>query len=352
MRPATSSFLDLLRIVAALLVFTNHNVQFWNLQICSVTNPLSHSAVVIFFVLSGYVIAYSTFARNQDARKFVIARLSRLYSVILPALLLTALLNPIGRSFDPAFYDYHSRGSELPRYVLAIFFLQNVGTLSASPPTNLPFWSLSYEFWYYALFGVAVFVRPRLWRWLAMFAIVLLITPNILLLLPCWLIGVAIYVYRERLALSPTQARWGFALSGAATLAIIAFLHQLPFPLGEQPLWFSAPFLSDWITAVAVGAMILTFDAAKFGAPPTRGAAAVRFGADHTFSLYLYHYPLLIFANAVLPLGKDPLRQLLASGGIFAVVLLLSTFTEARRDAWRKFFTWGFDLVARRFARA
>lgn len=82
MSPATSAFLDLLRIVAALAVFAVHSVQFWAPGRWAAADTLAHSAVIVFFVLSGYVIAYSTFARNRDARKFVIARLSRLYSVL------------------------------------------------------------------------------------------------------------------------------------------------------------------------------------------------------------------------------------------------------------------------------
>jgi peptidoglycan/LPS O-acetylase OafA/YrhL len=107
--------------------------------------------------------------------------------------------------------------------------------------------------------------------------------------------------------------------------------------------------LSDWIAALTVATTILMFDAAKFGAPPTGAAKVVRYGADHTFSLYLYHYPLFVFANAVLPLGNDPLRQLLCAAGVLTLVLLLSTITEARRDAWRRLFEWGFDCVSRRF---
>lgn len=345
MSPATSAFLDLLRIVAALIVFTNHNAQFWSKRIEAVANPLAHSAVIIFFVLSGYVIAYSTFARYQDARRYTVARLSRLYSVVLPALLLTYVLCRIGSAIAPDFYQAHTRGVELPRYLLTALFLQNLWTLAASPASNVPFWSLSYEFWYYVLFGVAVFVKSARRRGLALLVILLLITPDILLLLPCWLAGVAAWVWRERLAPAPARARWGFAASVVATVLIFAFLPQLPFTLGRHGLWFSSCFLSDWIAAVAVAASIVTFDASRFRAPPARAAGVVRYGADHTFSLYLYHYPLFVFANAVLPLGADPLRQFLCAVGVLAVVLVLSIVTEARREAWKKFFAWVFDRL-------
>lgn len=90
--PATSAFLDVLRIAAALVVFVNHLAQFWSPRTFAVTAPVAHGAVVVFFVLSGYVIAYSTLAREQSVRRCAVARLSRLYSVVIPALLLTWLL--------------------------------------------------------------------------------------------------------------------------------------------------------------------------------------------------------------------------------------------------------------------
>jgi peptidoglycan/LPS O-acetylase OafA/YrhL len=60
----------------------------------------SHLAVMVFFVLSGCVIAYTTFQRHPgDVQKYIIARLSRLYSVVIPALILTGILFFMG-GFD------------------------------------------------------------------------------------------------------------------------------------------------------------------------------------------------------------------------------------------------------------
>lgn len=234
----------------------------------------------------------------------------------------------------------------MPRYFLTAAFLQNVWVLNASPLSNRPFWSLSYEFWYYVLFGVAVFVEKQLVRNIILFGILALITPDILLLLPCWLTGVAAYIYRERFSLPPRRARWSFAVTVAVAVLIFALLPQLPFTQGHPGLWFSSCFLSDWIAALAIGAVIVTFDAAKFSAIPASAASIARYTSDHTFSLYLYHYPLLVFANAFLPLGHDPFRHALCATAVIVVVLLLSMVTEGRRDAWRKFFSRCFDLLA------
>ena len=53
---------------------------------------LAHSAVVVFFVLSGYLIAW-TAQRDKSAVDYLINRAARIYSVALPALVLTYLLD-------------------------------------------------------------------------------------------------------------------------------------------------------------------------------------------------------------------------------------------------------------------
>jgi peptidoglycan/LPS O-acetylase OafA/YrhL len=55
--------------------------------------------------------------------------------------------------------------------------------------SNVPYWSLCYEFWYYVLFAVLTFTRGRK-RLLWCCAVALLIGPKILLLAPVWATGV------------------------------------------------------------------------------------------------------------------------------------------------------------------
>src|SRR5207247_1357633 len=103
-----------------------------------------------------------------------------------------------------------------------------------SPPTNLPFWSLSYEFWYYVAFGVATLIRPARLRNLMVLVVLLIAGPAILLLMPCWLVGVALFVFRNRISIPAFVARLCFVLSLAAMLLAIAFLPQFPFTLGHK----------------------------------------------------------------------------------------------------------------------
>src|SRR4051812_27780039 len=103
MKKGTSLYLDLVRFSAAMMVFLEHYREhtrgslrsFWNAHPFwySHSGPYSQTAVIVFFVLSGYVIAHVLATREKTALEYAASRFGRLYSVVLPALLLTAVCN-------------------------------------------------------------------------------------------------------------------------------------------------------------------------------------------------------------------------------------------------------------------
>ena len=87
-----SVYLDLVRFLAALAVVLMHMRMF---RLVSIPGSehwtlLGRESVMAFFVLSGFVIAYTTQMRRPDALDFTVARAARIYSVALPVLLLGA----------------------------------------------------------------------------------------------------------------------------------------------------------------------------------------------------------------------------------------------------------------------
>ena len=318
--------------------------------------PISFGAVVVFFVLSGYVIAATTSSKDNSPHRYVVARLSRLYSALLPALLLAGILELIGRRMDPGFYADFSRGHDVLRYAWASIFLQNVWWMSASPPTDPPMWSLCYEFWYYAIFGMAIFSKggPKR-RLLLVLAIALIAGPNVLLLMPCWLSGALVYVAGSRYAASPGRTYGCFILAVAAFLFFLLVVPNYPKPLGTPPFYFSAAFVSDWSLAAAVAFMIAGCDSwvrSNLDDTVVHGAAAkaIRNWADHTFPLYLYHFPILAFVTATVPFDKNSAWQRLAmTVATLAVVLVLSWATESQRKRWKSLFEWFWDAARAAF---
>ncbi len=138
-----------------------------------------HGAVVIFFVMSGYLVGGGVL-RNVDAfdfRRFFINRFSRIYIVLIPALLLTAGLDltayilapesPIYTTSAPtgtlgigasvfSNYDFH-------RILTTVLSLESI--VGEPMGSNRALWSLGIEWFFYFLFPAAIFllarIRPR-----------------------------------------------------------------------------------------------------------------------------------------------------------------------------------------------
>ena len=202
MTPSLSFYLDLLRFGAALTVFVSHYAAgrisgglFWQ------AGNYSRTAVLAFFVLSGFVIAWVTEAREDRLGDYALSRAARLYSVVVPAFILTALLNCLGSAIDPRLYApvlSDSTFHAVLGYALSALFLGESWTLAILPGRNVPFWSLNYEAWYYILFAAAIFLRGRR-RNAALAGAALLAGPKILLLFPIWLMGVGAWRWRASL---------------------------------------------------------------------------------------------------------------------------------------------------------
>jgi peptidoglycan/LPS O-acetylase OafA/YrhL len=89
-----SLYLDLARACAALAVVVAHFSYFRifdDAQIARIPD-FGREAVIAFFVLSGFVIAYSAEHKNFTAKSYVVARAARLFSVVLPVLALSFIL--------------------------------------------------------------------------------------------------------------------------------------------------------------------------------------------------------------------------------------------------------------------
>src|SRR5215470_424700 len=188
MTNALSLYLDALRFGAAFMVFLAHySVQRISGGLFWPWFAYGHTAVLFFFVLSGFVIAWVTETRERSLGQYVLSRAARLYSVIVPAFIITAVVNSIGEAVDPQLYEAAVRSDSTSHpvlgYALSAVFLGQSWTLELLPGSNVPFWSLDYEAWYYALFAAGVFLRGK-YRIAALGATALLAGPKILILLP------------------------------------------------------------------------------------------------------------------------------------------------------------------------
>lgn len=107
------------------------------------------------------MIAYTTFAHDRGPAAYAEARIARLYSVVIPALLLTFALDSIGSWAQPQIYEAAGYNGEnrIGQIIGALTFSAQAWSSNINAGSNGPFWSVAYEAWYYAGFGVAVFCR-------------------------------------------------------------------------------------------------------------------------------------------------------------------------------------------------
>ena len=90
-----------LRFAAALAVLLGHLTLPSHSSGMPNLMSVSSGAVGVFFVLSGFVIRYATTYRVASLAEYIVDRVSRLFSVMLPALLFTVLADLTIRHSSP-----------------------------------------------------------------------------------------------------------------------------------------------------------------------------------------------------------------------------------------------------------
>ena len=343
----TSLVLDGLRLGAALVVLLWHAKDIWfPEQLFPADQPgdPSHTAVVIFFVLSGFVIAFTTDARRPTLPEYMQARLARLCSVCIPALLLTAVAElAVRANADPELMASYVRGAFGPRYLITGAFMNEAWTLSAAPPSNAALWSLSFEFWYYVIFGVW-FCTGRRWKsWLLAMAACLVAGPKIVLMMPIWLMGCAAY-WLPRPRTSRGMAWVGVALAFAIAVWVIEVVRPWPFYIGVAPLYFANQFATDWAAGIFVAAGLWLVPASHLRsalALPSVLVARVRTAADLTFPIYVLHFPLLVLWRVVVGTRVGNSAQYaLAVSAVLLFSCALGVLLERQRSRWTQLFRW------------
>ncbi|MGV6800510.1 MAG: acyltransferase family protein [bacterium] len=340
MNRALSLYLDLARFTAAMIVFIGHEASmrlsgglFWQI------NPYSDDAVIVFFTLSGFVIAYVTHTRETCLKSFASARLARLYSVILPALLLTFICDTIGQNFTPSLYSMDAgiaQTDHFLRYIASATFLNRSWLLGhLEPGTNLPFWSMSYEALYYMLFASIWFLRGWIRLvWAGLFIIIA--GPTVMFLSIPWLIGFYAYKAITQLPVS-IRIAWGLFIGSALILISSAWIRiavtgiVIPFIDRDMPI-------SDILDALAfaINVYAFSFIGMRFITPLNKLAPIIRWLGATTFALYLFHKPLLHFFAAIGPAEPSNLfRQILLTFGTLIVVFTLGHFFENQKSTLR-----------------
>jgi peptidoglycan/LPS O-acetylase OafA/YrhL len=350
-RGSASVHLDALRAMAAFSVLIYHWRTLLFVDLSAVPNPgimtrfayfvtgLGHQWVMVFFVLSGYLVGGSVLRAVQEGQwswgKYLVSRMTRLYIVLLPALILGGALDWIGihSSGAGAIYAGHSGiGSldfdirsnlSLPVFLANAGFLQDIALPGGYKipvfASNIPLWSLSYEFWYYVAFPMIVLTlaSTKSWRVRAMCGLALpvwawFVGLRIAVCSVQWLTGVAVWYLPRFPELGPWRRR--LAVSAAAGTFVASLL------MAEA----SATLTTDFLVAECAAVLMWVMIGCRPRLPFVWYETLSRRMARGSYTLYLVHLPLLIFLKAwfQLPRFAPTWRSLLPTLGLMAIVLL------------------------------
>jgi len=367
MKPGTSLYLDLVRFAAALTVFIEHLREhtkigfaaFWAAHPFwySHWNLFSQTAVTVFFVLSGYVIAHVLATRERTPVDYAASRLARLYSVVLPALLLTAICNYLMElRYPTAFQAFQSGGitGVALSYLGTAVFANRFWLWPDLNVPNTPFWTLSFEAFYYLAIAILVFARGR-GRILSILVLVLIAGPSMVLLAPTWLAGYLAYHVSRRWQADGRSVipLW---LVSLALLPLCSFF-ELYFP--EHVAFLRTPhqaigaLLSAYAAATCFAVNVLAFNVFSDRAEPflVPIAAIIRWLGSMTFALYLFHQPVLsLFTVYHVPDRSSAAQLVLLVGASFLVVATLGRFCENTKGAYKRCLLAAWRVIASRAA--
>ena len=380
--PKTSALLDAVRSVAALAVVANHFRNLFSLdyQDAGPSNVfvraiyfmtgLGHSAVMVFFVLSGLLVSQGIFKQLHRKRwtwmSYLIQRFSRLLIVLWPALLLTFLLDWVGMSLFGTSGIYGGNPSAgniisspvLDRTTIAIyganaFFLQ--GVLTPTAGSNGPLWSLSNEGFYYLLFPLLVCLlgpqQParRLVSGALLIGLVVGLLPLAMTLyFGIWLMGSAVawgWSYLPRASTALVGPRLVSAMLLAAALCLARGLSA-GFAAQLVPAETVAPILDGLIGITT--AVFLFYMMRGTGSDESPQVSMALEGAKRlsrfSYSLYLTHLPMLVFLQAWLigngsrwqPSVGNLLVGIFIGALVIACAYLFSLMTEEHTEWLRK----------------
>lgn len=351
--PAFSGYLDFLRFFAALAVVLGHMMQRGYDVAWIPLSHFQHEAVIVFFVMSGLIITAVTTQGRRTWRDYAVARLARIYSVAMPALLTSIALSLVLVKTAPDF-ALGLPGFQQPSLVdfgLSAVFLSeswwpSLGRLH-EVSLNGPYWSLCYEVWYYVLFGAFFFVQSA-WRWPLLAGLAVIAGPAVMVMFPIWCMGAWLGARADRGDAFGTLKTWGLWVAPAVLVLIVATdLDGMVRDHLKQaiPAWWHLRYSQRVVTDVLLGALV-AWHLWSFQHGPAWLQARFAAGAAHwarwagfSFTLYLFHMPLVTIAGSLTPSAwKGPLASVAWAALFVGLCWLISLGTERQLPRWRRAF--------------
>ena len=358
---STSVFLDLVRVIACELVVIGHIFWFTDGQFLdtAIAKPprllfIAQLGVILFFFISGILISYSVLKKTAACttygfREFFIDRFSRIYSGLVPCLLVILAIDAVHLRIDPVhFITFFGNADSFTFWNLLgnLFMLQDVFFLPFSPFGDaFGLWTLNIEWWLYLSFGWIVLNLKKIlaleWKTvlvalaLSLWPVSLLVTDFSENLVVIWYLGVLITI----ILLHVRIPAWIRDNTGRIALLFLGlFLLRLFFILDGRGQVYDLTL--ELLIGIFLFCLILhSSGMTRLCTPQFRNS--VRTVSAFSYTLYLVHFTMISFIFLVI----TPAHLPLAATAVLAFCITnlasygIARYTEMRyRDlaAWLK----------------
>jgi peptidoglycan/LPS O-acetylase OafA/YrhL len=329
--------IECLRGLAALYVFFHHCVImgiFPAHRYLHLITQFGQAAVLTFFLISGFVIYYSTADRNFTFVQYFLLRFRRIYPLFLIALFAAWISASIVKRglFWPNIHD-------LMVNLLLLQDLPHPGYLALPFANNFPLWSLGYEWFFYMAFLPTLWVtakRPEFAKFLVCVLSVAgffsqVLRPNqISMFLSYYVIWWAgVEIAREYKATGHVTLKKQIPSFLAIALLGTLFAINVHFTPGLRD-YLSYPTLQ--VRQFAEALILLAVGFAWY-ATGLKGFWLLGWGASLapiSYALYVIHMPIVLLAYWTHPLVPTPLNIV----WVIPLTLILAWLLERKLQPW------------------
>ena len=366
--PAASAHLDLIRGLAAWAVMWDHLRGLCFVDFQQVKQPglllsviyfftgFGNEAVLVFFVLSGFLISSAILGRRASGiwswRDYGIDRASRLYVVLIPGLFFGLLWDRLGSSIfaSTGIYshplEYFASAIVQARLGIGtflgnLFFLQTIVVPTFG--SNGPLWSLTNEFWYYVLFPVALAGGIAWKQGSIRRAIPLTVLAACVAVFLGWSILAGFLIWLAGTVLVVAYSGWPLRSKVWLALYVVVSLLVLSACLIDARTGKSMVLGSNLAVGIVFSFFLFGVLHMNFGTGRPSYPRVAHFLAGFSYSLYVLHFPFLLLLRAwLVPQQRwQPDAVHLVFGVVIGLVTLgfawlVSLFTENRTRVARQ----------------